>query len=176
MLAVNQEHAFPGREEHAGRDLQARVNVHGRVNAIGLFLAMDFLVEGHLLALFGGFGLGGGVPIDQGRGNLFPVAALDAVVAHAVAVALVAAHDLKGAILQHEFLAARQGVLVLLGGAVSARRGLVLLGAFGSRAGLRLAWADRLAVSGHKGYTQELADRKSTRLNSSHVSISYAVF
>src|SRR5699024_11462362 len=47
----------------------------------------------------------------------------------------------------------------------------VLLSAYGSRTHLR-AGADKSAL--HQ--TARLADRKSTRLNSSHVSISYAVF
>src|SRR5699024_11360103 len=49
------------------------------------------------------------------------------------------------------------------------------------RAGTKLQWAERLAIVGGigalvGGRRRWIADRKSTRLNSSHVSISYAVF
>ena len=122
MLAFDDEHALARRKEHARGDLQARIHVHDRVDAVGFLLGVDLAGEGLFLALFGGFGFGRGVPVDEGRGNLFPSAPLDAVVTHAVALSFVAAHELEGAVLQHELLAARQGVFVLL-------VGLVLIGA-----------------------------------------------
>src|SRR5207302_415411 len=114
-LSVDQEHPLARRQEHPRRYFYARVNVHDRVDPIGFFLDVDLFGERLLCAFFGRGGFRRSIPIHHRCGNLFPGASLDAVIAHTVPVAFVAAHQLVATVLQHELTAPRKDVFVFLG-------------------------------------------------------------
>src|SRR3712207_8189750 len=62
-------------------------------------------------------------------------------------------------------------LLGLMGGLILAAGALI-----GGRGGLLIALLIALAVNGYAYFNSDKLDRKSTRLNSSHANISYAVF
>ena len=71
-----------------------------------------------------GAGFFGGGPIHHLGGNFLPGGALDAVVADAVALPLVLAHNLEAAVGQDQFLAARQGSGISPAGSLAVSAGV----------------------------------------------------
>ncbi len=107
LLPSNAKQPFTRRQKYSRRRLHAGVNIE----QFGLALGFQGLHFGHsrrvLLGLFRfhAFRL---VPVDQIRRHLFPLEAVQAVIANPVSFDLVLANQLEASIFQHQLLPARK--------------------------------------------------------------------
>ena len=106
-VAIERPKADAGRQENTGSRFEARIDVE-RTGASLFVLLFHFSEDrGFALRVLGGDFLGR-VPIDERGGHYFPLRTVEIVIAHAVALDVVFAHQLKAAIFQHELDPARR--------------------------------------------------------------------